>query len=227
MTEKRLIASDYDGTLRRAGGVSSYTKNKILEWQKAGNYFGIVTGRGSDFFETVKEIGGLKPDFYILYNGSLVTDGDGGVIYEGFLDRDIFSKIEKFMDEHTEGFVYDRAGEAEKYRQFYGRHKNCAPVLEAAKRLNELYPDRINAMVNGNNLNIAVKGDSKANGVRKILDYYGLSEAQAAVVGDDYNDLDMIVSLGGWAISTGKKAVKKQALHTCYSVGALVRELMK
>ena len=41
----KIIASDYDGTLNH-GGIDDKKRNAIKEWRKAGNLFGIVSGRG-------------------------------------------------------------------------------------------------------------------------------------------------------------------------------------
>ena len=42
----KIIASDYDGTLNH-GGIDDIKRNAISEWRKAGNLFGLVSGRGA------------------------------------------------------------------------------------------------------------------------------------------------------------------------------------
>ncbi|NLO83641.1 MAG: HAD hydrolase family protein [Clostridiales bacterium] len=69
-------------------------------------------------------------------------------------------------------------------------------------------------------------GESKVNGVRHALEAFGLSEEAAAVVGDDLNDLDMIIALNGWAMSSSRPEVLAKANHTCKSIADLVNQLM-
>ena len=44
-----LIATDFDGTLNRDGGIDGVTRKAIDDWRAAGRLFGVVTGRGIDF----------------------------------------------------------------------------------------------------------------------------------------------------------------------------------
>jgi hydroxymethylpyrimidine pyrophosphatase-like HAD family hydrolase len=41
-----ILASDYDGTLTQHGTISDKDKAAIATWRKAGNLFGVNTGRG-------------------------------------------------------------------------------------------------------------------------------------------------------------------------------------
>ena len=58
------------------------------------------------------------------------------------------------------------------------------------------------------------------------LQHFGLPADSAAVVGDDYNDLDMILAHNGWAVESGRQEVVAQAPHTCKSVGDLIESLL-
>ena len=69
----KIIASDYDGTLRRHSGIEQKDRDAVKEWRANGNLFGIVTGRGQDFTKTVFE-DDLELDFVIVYNGAVIYD---------------------------------------------------------------------------------------------------------------------------------------------------------
>lgn len=224
---KKLIATDFDGTLCRKRRISTNDRKYIAEWQKSGRYFGIVTGRGQDFFNTVKKIH-IKPDYLIVYNGALIADGDGNIIHEEFIDRDVFDEIKEIFQQNPDGRVYyDETGDEDFYHQYYATYANPQKALAVADIINQKLGDKVNAVVNGPHVNIGKKGATKANGVRYILKHYGLSEDEGAVVGDDYNDLDMIKQLDGWAMASGREDVKAQANHICFSVGSLAKKLMK
>ena len=67
---KMLIATDYDGTLNR-GGIDGETRSAIDAWRATGRYFGVVTGRGVDFYDTARKEN-LPFDFLIVFTGSLI-----------------------------------------------------------------------------------------------------------------------------------------------------------
>ena len=51
-----ILATDYDGTLSR-GGVSQRNKDAIERFRKAGNLFGVVTGRDYYMYNTLVDAG--------------------------------------------------------------------------------------------------------------------------------------------------------------------------
>lgn len=223
---KRLIATDYDGTLRINGEISQFDREKTAEFRAAGNYFGIVTGRGSDFFNTVKAEG-LDVDFLIVYTGALIADPDGNILFEAPIPRENFVKLEEFFRPRTDVEWYDEAGDREKLYQYYATCKDQKTALAVAAEAEKLFGDIFEIFVNGQHINICGKGVSKASGIREVLKYYGLPEEAAAPVGDDFNDIRMITELNGWAVESGRPDVVKLAPHVCAGVGDLARKLME
>lgn len=224
--KKRLVATDFDGTLNRNGSVSVYDREMIAKWRAAGNYFGVVTGRGEDFVEKAKERG-VEYDYLIVYNGSLILDCDGNHIYENLISRDMFKKLEAYLSSCENMEYCDVATDDEFYFQHYSTCNEPEQALVYAEKINEMYGDTVTAFVNGPHINVAQKPASKANSVKIILSHFGLKADEAAVVGDDYNDLDMITQHNGWAVDTARPAVLEVAPHVCKSVGALIEELLK
>ena len=223
--DKRLIASDFDGTIFINGEISGQDREGIKLWRESGRYFGVVTGRGEDFFNKAKEVG-LDLDYYILCNGSLIADSDRNIIYSSPIDRELFTQIYRlFMSFDDLQFCSEPDNEV-KY-QFYSTFPSVERALEAADLVNEKFAGRAAAVVNGTHVNIGNAGTGKAESVYIILKHFGLSAGAAAVVGDDYNDLDMIKEHSGWAVLSGKPAVVSAAPHICESVGDLALTLLK
>lgn len=222
---KRLIATDYDGTLRINGVISTYDREKIEEFRLAGHYFGIVTGRGSDFFETVKKEG-LSVDYLIVYTGALIADPDGNILFEAPIPPENFKKLENFFEKRADAEWYQKAEGEGPYYQYYATCEKQETALKVAAEAEKEFGGIFEYFVNGPHINICDKGISKASGIREILKHYGLPEEAAAPVGDDYNDLEMLTQLNGWAVSSGRPEVVKKAPHVCESVGALAEILM-
>ena len=84
-----------------------------------------------------------------------------------------------------------------------------------------------NSNSGGYTANAGNTGTGKAEGVALILRHFALPADAAAVVGDDYHDMEMILAHNGWAVSSGKPDVVKKAPHTCESVGDLIHRLME
>ena len=96
-----------------------------------------------------------------------------------------------------------------------------------AAEVNRLFGDRVTAFVNGEHVNIGKKGSGKAQGVLDALAYFGWQPAEAAVFGDDFNDLEMITALDGWAMATARPEVLAKAPHVCESIGEAAAQFNK
>ena len=222
----RLIATDFDGTFIRRGGIDPGYHTSIRAFRQAGGLFGFVTGRGTDFLETVKELG-VTADFFCLYNGSLLALPDGTPVKAYRIPRSDFTALEAFFAASPDVRSFDRATDASDYPHYYARYDTPEQALAAAEEVNRLFGGRVTAFVNGEHVNIGRKGSGKTQGVRDALAYFGLKEENAAVFGDDFNDLDMIVSLNGWAVSSARPEVLARAPHVCESVSAAAARFIK
>lgn len=216
---KKLIATDFDGTFIRGGVIDPGYHTDIRAFREAGGLFGFVTGRGTDFFDTIREYG-VTADYLLLYNGSLLALPDGSVVKEYLIPRQTFAALESFFAADPAVCAFDKTGNEPFYRHYYARYDTPELALKAAAEVNRLYGDRVTAFVNGVHVNIGKKGSGKTQGVRDALTYFGLKEEEAAVFGDDFNDLDMITALNGWAVETARPEVLAKAPHVCESVAA-------
>ena len=222
--KKLLIATDYDGTLNRGGVIDDETRAAIGLWRARGRYFGVVTGRGVDFYDTAKEQG-LPYDYLILYNGSLVISPQKTVLYESLIPADTFAAIEAAMHSFAD-IEYCSQSNGRPQHHFYATFPDFQRALQVREALLPAFGDRVSIFVNGPHVNIGNKGTGKAEGVAFILRHFSLPPDAAAVVGDDYNDLDMLLAHQGWAVSSGKPEVLRQAPHVCESVGDLIHSLL-
>lgn len=223
---KRLIATDYDGTLCRGGKIDPADRAAIDAWRAKGNYFGVVTGRGTDFFRTAEE-NGLTLDYFLLYNGALLALPDGTVVKEYLIGRSVFSALESFFRSFPDALYFDKASEREYYHQYYATFESPERACEVADRANALFGEEATAFVNGPHVNIGKKGSGKTQGVYDALEHFGLPADAAAVFGDDFNDLDMILTHKGWAIHSGRPEVASRAPHVCDRIADAVAEFLK
>ena len=73
----RLLASDYDGTLRLGARVASDTVAAVQRFQQSGHRFALVTGRGLNMIEEEILANGIRPDLILSSNGALISDSSG------------------------------------------------------------------------------------------------------------------------------------------------------
>lgn len=222
--KKMLIATDFDGTLYIDRKISGYTREAIDKWMSAGRYFGVVTGRAMDFYETATGLG-LPFDYLILYNGSLVISKDKTKLYESLIPVETFAALEEAMAKYGDIISYSKC-DGTLQPHYYATFPTPERALHVQSELQPLFGDKVSIFVNGQHINIGNIGTGKAQGVDIILSHFGLPADGAAVVGDDYNDLDMILAHNGWAVENGKPAVVSKAPHICKSVGDLIYSLL-
>ena len=223
--KKMLIATDFDGTLNRNGVVDKETREEIDRWRADGRYFGVVTGRGPDFCDTAKEIR-LPFDYLILCNGSLIVSAERDVLFESRIPAGTFAALEQALRRFPD-LCFCSESDGTPQRHLYATFPDTERALEVRAALLPVFGDRVSIFVNGPHINIGNRGTGKAEGVSWILRHFGLPADGAAAVGDDYNDLEMILAHHGWAVGSGKPDVVKQAPHVCESVGDLIRTLLE
>lgn len=221
---KMLIATDYDGTLNIGGTVDDFTRKAIDEWRAAGRYFGVVTGRGIDFYDTAREKN-IPFDYLILYNGSLILAPDKSVIYESLIPAQTFAAIENKMSQYDDIEYYSES-DGKPRHHYYATFSGQERALQVKADLDPVFGSKVSIFVNGPHINIGNKGTGKAQSVEIILKHFSLPADAAAAVGDDYNDLEMILAHNGWAVESGRPEVIEKAPHRCKSVGDLIYKLL-
>ncbi|MGX8852663.1 HAD-IIB family hydrolase [Amedibacillus sp. YH-ame10] len=70
----KIVASDYDGTLRTQEYVDKKDIEMIRKFRKAGNMFGIVTGRSMESIKQEIKNNEIEFDFIVANNGGVIYD---------------------------------------------------------------------------------------------------------------------------------------------------------
>lgn len=103
-TSMKLIAADYDGTIRYKETVTPEDISSIRKWQEAGNLFVIDTGRSMESILQETEKYGLKPDYFITNNGGMLFDGKQNMLFSSYLDN-VMSLDIMYIAKQTGGVV--------------------------------------------------------------------------------------------------------------------------
>lgn len=238
----KIIASDYDGTVNYQGKVSQEDKAAIHAFRKAGNKFGIVTGRDAEVSQWIC-LDNFEFDFIISCTGALIRNGDGEVLYckkgktGAFIEEIAQKALEMKARFFTVGDVFDKH-----YLDIYGKipstfhklseftHANVnLPSDEIAQQftdyINANYSDKISAYRNGCHVDMPPANTSKVTGIYEYARMF--DHPQIYTVGDNANDLPMIREFIGYAVSNAVDVLKAEAKHQCDRICDMIEEIMK
>ncbi len=215
--KKKVFCSDFDGTLyfyKAEVKLPPENVAKVKEYQDAGNYFGLCTGRQVGGLTPF--IGGLiEPDFWITSTGSNIIDREMKEIRKLFVDRDVIDQIVKDVRPRGNRISIDIDGVINVFEEMdypgeynvitgmadapqgmvHGVGIHCETLEEAAaltKELNDKYGAYLNAFQNVIEVDIAPKGTSKGEAISVIRKHFG--DCKIYGIGDSLNDLPLLLA---------------------------------
>lgn len=221
----KIIASDFDGTLYRNEKITDRDKNAIFEWQKRGNKFGIVTGRGSDILKILTEHG-IKLDYAISYNGAVVFDSDGKILFDDCFTKGMTKEVYDFIDTTDfkllgERDKIDDINDSRRECQIYLRLKDEDEAKKLTDMLNEKFAGRLTSYPNGHWINTVKYGVSKATGIAHYAEIIGIDKEDIYTVGDCHNDLPMLQAFKGHVVESGHPDMLKIIPNVCKDIAHL------
>ena len=244
----KILGCDYDGTLTH-GGIDEAKLAAIEKWRQHGNLLGVVSGRGPDFMAFLKKEYNLSLDFFVAFNGGVIVDSKGKELYRVVcesvkpeaLTRDLFEWGCTFAHVNTDRYYMVRRDKKDcaigeytletatlsaAIAQISIEMKSPAEAAEIVRLVEGKYGDVLTPLQNGRCVDIVPKGVCKSYGVRKLQEIFSVEWADIIVVGDNFNDLDMIGAFYSYAMENGVDEVKKIATHITANVTDLIeREL--
>ena len=229
---KYVFFLDIDGTLMNDGVICRENRRAIKYARENGHYVFINTARSMSV--TPGKIRRMSLDGFVtslgcsifisgkeIYSVSIPID-ELAPVYDYFCGRNRIIHVEGtdiFISNRQEdipGMVYVKSG-SELKKKFAGEElpKVYMPDVltdEECARLQSFtlyrHPDYTEFCVRGNN---------KATGIRKVMDYLGIDMKYSVAVGDSINDLEMLRAAGTAAVmGEAPDKVKKHAdIITC------------
>lgn len=246
MTYMKILGSDFDGTLT-VGGINETKCEAIRRWRKAGNLFGIVSGRGPSYLSHLREqYPDLEMDFFAAYNGAIIVDACGKILDDTKCED--VSSAELTASLHGWGcpFVFVNG------KQSYTVRKDGDPLQDGECRLSDLpqdfpyfhqisvqleipadaavvtkkvleaYGGRLNPLQNNICIDIVAPIVNKAYGLRRVAALFGSNEAEIIAVGDNLNDLDMLKAFRSYAMENGVEEARAVAAQTVTNVTEVI-----
>lgn len=239
----RIIFFDIDGTLvdPRTGRISPKTKDTLRALRENGIRLFIATGRPP---ASLPDLTGLPFDGLITGNGSLCYTGNEIIFHNPLSPEDVQRVIQNAaaLGRPVTVAVRDRLAangwdpDLADYYRLAGLELTVAPDFDAVCR-EDVYQLMLGcresdheAILRGTTraaitfswdraADVIPLGSGKAQAIRKILEHYRLSPAQALAFGDGCNDIEMLQTVGtGVAMGNADERVKAIADEVCLPV---------
>ena len=246
MTDIKIIFFDIDGTLMDFGAktLSPRTAEALRRLRAQGVRLCIATGRAPFL---LPELGGVEFDAYLTFNGSLCHMGDTVLFSHPLCPADvqrlvqnaaalgrpvIIATQERMAANGTDQDLSDYCAVAGKtvplsaefdalcrQKEVYQLMLGCR-VRDYPAILQGVREAKITAWWDRAADVIPVQG-GKGEGVKKLLEYYGIPPAHALAFGDGGNDLEMLRAVGtGVAMGNASPQLKAAADEVCGEAAA-------
>ncbi len=226
----KIIASDYDGTLNH-GGIDDKKRNAIKNWRKAGNLFGLVSGRGRDSLLELRRKNNFEFDFLLASNGAVIMNGEGEVLAESRCDGSLAKPLIEFImsigcywadvhtqfdctvderdDERLEGeFTLETMPEIPFFNQISTILPDEAEAARVTDEIRNEFGEYLNPLQNGICIDIVSADMNKAQGLYKLLEIVGAEYDDMITVGDNINDTHMIAEFRSYAMENAVQSIK-------------------
>lgn len=227
---------DIDGTLfsHTIHAIPESTRRTVTLLREKGIKVFIATGRSLKETKRVP-LGDMKFDGYVTLNGQICLDAEENILFEApikgedeayLLDAFVNKKFPLAIVEKERiyiNYIDDSVIRAQKsvhipllpIKEYQG-----APIYQFIGYMNreetgKIAPKIPNCKITrwyDEGIDIISKDGGKANGIQKVLEFYGMTKEEIIAFGDSDNDMDMLEFAGiGVAMGNAEESVKAVA----------------
>jgi len=219
----KIIASDFDGTFCREGGIIQSDLDAVKKWREAGNLFGFSTGRC--FGSISKKVKDMEVDFFVCSGGAAVYNGNGELMWENAYSVDLLIDALEIIADYDTPYIdvtydkkewnlidrYQKNPFPENIKKIHHTGISCVSqemARELSRVLTEEFDGRATGQYNYMNVDLVSPGVTKTTGIRELLKITGVKEEDVITIGDQLNDYEMIRDFNGCAVVNAYEPVK-------------------
>lgn len=253
----KILATDFDGTFYTGAECVPGNLAAVERWRKAGNVFGIVTGRPFQMILPELRRHGISVDFLVCDNGAALHDGAGNPIWSAVFDPEVpgavfdlpeLEEIIYYVAATRYGLAAHTRDTSDPYwdevcnlgRRSREEMQELSDVIQIstlfegpeeaqtfAKNLDSRFPGKIVTHVNWRCCDSVPFGMDKAQGILRLAELKGWDRKDVFTMGDGCNDIPMLKAFASAAPVSSEKAVLEVVSRTFESVAAYIDALLK
>lgn len=239
--KKKIMFSDYDGTIYIKEEDMPKNINDIEEYRKLGGKFVIVTGRSKVSISNVIKQYSIPYDYIITNNGAVIFDNAMNKIYEQAMEVEVSNRIIEYLSKmkNIEIFFYDDEDKIkysnQKLLKIRVKTTDYKLAQSIENEINSKFRDDVKAhmafpgMYYDNHdfvlVDIVSKNAGKENAIKKLLETLNIGREQVVTIGDGRNDIGMISEYNGYSMETAEDEVKKSASKIFENISQIVEYL--
>lgn len=110
------------------------------------------------------------------------------------------------------------------FTQLSTQYEKEEQANQCTGQINELFGDKVTAFQNGVCIDIVPIGVNKATGLLCYMNLKEVPKEKVLVIGDNFNDLDMILEFDGFSVNSGRPEVIAKARKAFDSIAGLIGE---
>lgn len=253
----KILATDFDGTFYTGEECVPGNLAAVERWRKAGNVFGIVTGRPFQMIIPELRCHGITVDFLVCDNGAAIHDGAGNPVWSAAFDPEVskavfnlpeLEEIIYYVVATRNGLAAHTQDNSDPYwdqvcdlgRRSKEKMLELSDVIQIstlfegpeqaqafAKHLDSLFPGKIVTHVNWRCCDSVPYGFNKAEGILRLAELKNWDRQNIFTMGDGCNDIPMLKAFASAAPVSSEKAVLEVVSRTFESAAAYIDALLK
>lgn len=227
----KLLASDYDGTLKSDIKNLKLNIKAVNEFMTNGNKFAIITGRSFKSIKKEIEKYNIKYDYLSCNNGLIVFDKEDNIISSSCISKDNLKLIKEIVEKS------DNIKNI-KFYDFYDSTEKIENILEISLEFNNIksakkYKKYLENLLTNVScyqvLNMIFIGNNqkKSQAVEIIKIKENINYEKVYTVGDNLNDLEMLKEYNGYKIITSYPSIWFKNIPTTREVYTLIKKINK
>lgn len=226
-----ILVTDFDKTFYINEEDLIKNINLIKEFRK-NNLFIISTGRSFHDFLKYKEKYNIEYDYLIINHGATILNKNDDVLFSKEINGKNINKIYEILKEKkiTEFFCCSeknsRVGiKDNNLTKIFARYENKAISDKMNDIINNNFKEDVTSYSVNNMVEIISSETSKCEALKFLINNFDYKDKNIFVIGDNYNDYDMVKEFNGYAMENAVLELKNIARKTYESVGELICDI--
>lgn len=230
----KLIASDFDGTIRTDEQGNLADIQAINEWKSRGNVFAVISGRNSPDLNYMVTKYNIPADYSLGDSGNTCFKGNK-LFYTMKGDADVVKPLGKYILDSGATYliinqpeittvVYRKArkDKPEKripydewnfdgFSQISAVYSTPEEADEVVREINEIFGGKVTAFRNDDCIDVIPDGRNKGKCLEILAERLNIEYDDIYCIGDNFNDIPMLEAFKSFAVENAEPEVKSYA----------------